>query len=539
MASDEAIEEVKLTYPRLYYRHQILVAYNHGIQSNWEEALHTIDEVISVSEENWKELHLDALATKATFLGRLGFTKSALALQSEFMKELPKLSTKQFYGEGYIEYAVLFNGLSNSYLGERVQAIRYCLSAESFFKDKQFGVPSRLYLLALDCLRRTDVILKDLKGQIRNLDKHIAYAEAIEDWDSYIYGIVLKLEAMVSSGRSKEAYKLVKDNEAFIFQLPNSYDKTTFLISRFSILLATGHLNKADDDMQAIDALLSQHSEWNLLKAQFGAVKADFFEEVGDLENAIQSLSESKHYYQELYYKSANSPEVLGDYYESELSKRKSELLRNEQDIAALKLSKSHQSNRFFLIIALISVVLMSIIIYLYTVQRKLKKEQQRLASIDSLTGLMNRCTLLSLIEREIKRAKRDRSPSSLALIELDHFKSITDRFGHDVGDEVVKLFSNHVTASIGETDIFGRYGGEQFILCLPRTDIARAKGIIEKMLREYQSIAARENIELLSFSAGVTEFKLDTDLKSLIKDCDALLYQAKALGTSKVVTPT
>jgi hypothetical protein len=376
LASNEALQEVKLTHPHLYYRHRILVAYNQGINSNWEQALNTIDEVISISEENWKELYLDALAAKVMFLGRLRLTKASLDLQSEFIKALPKLSQKQFYGEGYIEYAELSIGLSNSYLGRAEQAIGYCKTAVSFFKDRPFGVPPRLYMISLDCLRRSywGLGMKDLFRE--TLDEYIDYALAIEDWDSYTYGIVLELEAMVQSGRREDAYRLVKDNEVFILQLPNSYDKTKFLIVRFSIFIATGYLDTAVGDMQAIEALLSRQSEWDLLKAQFKTTQANFFEELGDLESAIQSLSESKHYYQELYYASTDSPEALSNYYESELAKRKLELLQSEHDVAELELSKSHQNNRLLLILALVLITLLAIIFYFYTVQRKLKKEQ-------------------------------------------------------------------------------------------------------------------------------------------------------------------
>ncbi len=105
------------SHPALFYRHQILDAYNLGINSDWPEAVQLIDEVISFSQQSDKELYFDAVATKSEFLARIGLLRASLSEIAVVLDALPSLTQKRFFGDGAIESAELFIGLTKSYLG--------------------------------------------------------------------------------------------------------------------------------------------------------------------------------------------------------------------------------------------------------------------------------------------------------------------------------------------------------------------------------------------------------------------------------------
>ncbi len=102
-------------------------------------------------------------------------------------------------------------------------------------------------------------------------------------------------------------------------------------------------------------------------------------------------------------------------------------------------------------------------------------KRIEELAELDELTGASNRRCIMRMLEEEIVRAHRTRSPCSIALIDLDWFKRINDAYGHPTGDEVLRTFAITIFANIRSIDRFGRYGGEEFLLVLPDTaDVPR-----------------------------------------------------------------
>ncbi|MDY7027242.1 MAG: histidine kinase N-terminal 7TM domain-containing protein, partial [Spirochaetota bacterium] len=116
------------------------------------------------------------------------------------------------------------------------------------------------------------------------------------------------------------------------------------------------------------------------------------------------------------------------------------------------------------------------------TAQVELLKKMQKLATTDSLTGILNRRSFFEQAHTEIDRAKRYRRPVSFILLDIDHFKRINDSYGHAAGDAVLTELSRRITSAIRKEDIFGRYGGEEFSLCLPETNQATAYIFAERL---------------------------------------------------------
>lgn len=170
------------------------------------------------------------------------------------------------------------------------------------------------------------------------------------------------------------------------------------------------------------------------------------------------------------------------------------------------------------------------------------RKEVERLlileAHTDYLTGVANRGHFIELAEQELTRSRRYERPLSLAMLDLDHFKTVNDSYGHQAGDTVLKELSRICRQVLREADVMGRVGGEEFAILLPETDGEQAFNVIER-LREAiaaSEVTLEEGLTLhFSASLGVAAFiPADADIGMLLKRADQALYQAKCSGRNR-----
>jgi len=174
----------------------------------------------------------------------------------------------------------------------------------------------------------------------------------------------------------------------------------------------------------------------------------------------------------------------------------------------------------------------------------QLRLDLERLASTDPLTGLHNRRAFLTYCEKELMRTLRAAEPVSLVLIDLDHFKDVNDRHGHDAGDAALCAVASHLRGAVRENDILARWGGEEFIVLLPGASSEQAVQVAQRLRLCIESISLLHNGRVdawssirLAISAGaVTATGAIESLDSLLRTCDEALYSAKAAGRNTVV---
>ncbi|GAA5218691.1 diguanylate cyclase [Corallincola platygyrae] len=169
------------------------------------------------------------------------------------------------------------------------------------------------------------------------------------------------------------------------------------------------------------------------------------------------------------------------------------------------------------------------------TERKKMEKELLRLSSTDPLTGISNRRRFDEELNRLTKIAGRYHEGGfCLAIADLDHFKAINDRYGHDVGDRVLQSFTKAVTPLLRETDMLARLGGEEFAILMPHTDLSAAITVSERLR---QAIAHMMDEPQVTVSIGVTAYQHGMPETELYRRADTALYQAKTLGRNRVMS--
>lgn len=169
------------------------------------------------------------------------------------------------------------------------------------------------------------------------------------------------------------------------------------------------------------------------------------------------------------------------------------------------------------------------------TERKKLEDKLTTMATIDNLTGLMNRAKAEESLKREIYVARRYSTPLSVLFIDIDFFKRINDTYGHATGDEVLMEIANTLQNLIRESDRLYRWGGEEFLISCPKTDIDEAKALAQRINSRVGAVC-HSNI-CVTVSIGVAQLFGQESYRELISRADKALYKAKRLGRNRVET--
>jgi len=169
----------------------------------------------------------------------------------------------------------------------------------------------------------------------------------------------------------------------------------------------------------------------------------------------------------------------------------------------------------------------------------KLSRDLLYAATHDTLTGIFNRLRVLEALDHEVTMFERFEQPVAIVCIDIDHFKLINDTYGHLAGDEVLRCMAECITDEIRGSDIVGRTGGEEFLIVLPRTDLAEACDKAERLRHVVEMLAVpwRDQSITCTISCGVAQCRPSDDATSLMARADLALYRAKESGRNRTET--
>jgi diguanylate cyclase (GGDEF)-like protein len=173
-------------------------------------------------------------------------------------------------------------------------------------------------------------------------------------------------------------------------------------------------------------------------------------------------------------------------------------------------------------------------------ISRSNQEQLERLANNDSLTGLLNRRAILNKLDEHIANTRRYKDNLSVLMLDIDHFKRINDKYGHMTGDDVLERVASLLQKRTRDTDTAGRYGGEEFLIILSKTDLPSALIIAERIRRSIKATkikAPTGDVFVITISQGLEIYQPGDDIHSLISRVDSLLYQAKRNGRDRIET--
>ena len=312
--------------------------------------------------------------------------------------------------------------------------------------------------------------------------------------------------------------------------------ETEGLLARID--LAKGHAEKALNiwnevlDHEGADLLPNRVASLYQWRARANAALHNYRDAYADLSEYVRR------------YAVANDAErtkaaaALRARFETDREIERNALLKRELDVSREQSQRQAQVLRWNAIVVTSGVLVIALLIYFLIVNRRYRQQLVKLASLDGLTGLPNRRRTAELATAALADATATQTPLTLAIIDMDHFKIINDRCGHATGDFVLKEFARVGRESLRESDVLGRWGGEEFLLVMPGATLEFAMASIERMrtlifgIRLPPSGAGMR----VSLSAGLaTSARHGRSLDEMIARADSALYVAKNEGRDLV----
>lgn len=166
------------------------------------------------------------------------------------------------------------------------------------------------------------------------------------------------------------------------------------------------------------------------------------------------------------------------------------------------------------------------------------QEDLERMANSDALTKLHNKQSILRTLDEQMKHAKRYQEPLGVIMLDIDHFREVNNQYGHIIGDDVLEKIAYLVRHTIRDADIAGRYGGEEFLIVLPQTDLSSAMEVAERIRKTIETAEMTDSqgsVFGITVSQGLASYRPDEAQRSCISRADKALYEAKAKGRNRV----
>lgn len=264
----------------------------------------------------------------------------------------------------------------------------------------------------------------------------------------------------------------------------------------------------------------------------------DIYVATGDFRNAYQTSLLAHELKDQL--QLAQSDSSLAEFrvrFDTERQEQQNSLLQKQNELNAAQLAAQQQTGRLYIVSVITLLLILVFMIYVFYKNHQVRTKLASQALTDDLTGIANRRHIMQVLQHEFDRARRYGSPLSIAMLDLDHFKMINDRFGHDAGDEVLQYFANMVRNHLRQTDSVGRVGGEEFIAVFPHTKLEDAHLVVERLRNATHELNCPKlrGEKHPSVSIGLaTQSGSDKIVEQLVKRADEAVYAAKQRGRDR-----
>ncbi|WP_158100642.1 GGDEF domain-containing protein [Neiella marina] len=224
--------------------------------------------------------------------------------------------------------------------------------------------------------------------------------------------------------------------------------------------------------------------------------------------------------------------------FSSTAEQQKITLFKTENELASLR-KEAALTHRWLIVLGLFTTCCISALLFVMLIRsRKEHRHYRQLSQTDSLTNIFNRRYSLELAEKRYRACVIEQTPFTVVMIDVDHFKSVNDTFGHAIGDQVLQHVANQLSLAIRKRDIVGRTGGEEFAIFLPGSDEEQAKAVVERCRANLATIRDKmsQQIEITASFGVATATGGKLPLEALIRRADEALYGAKSAGRNRLI---
>lgn len=414
------------------------------------------------------------------------------------------------------------------------KAIEYYLKALKLNSlDKQGPTVSVIYMSIAKAYQQTHKFKQSEKYLTKALKifEQLAFSSGIGE--IYFYRAKNQL-GLLAFEQSIEQY----NNAINYFDKTDKYEKTFY--SHLGLVQAYEELNDvslAQVHLKRAKGLYKKHQSDSLAIALLETEKK-YYEKREKYKKAYQLYQQLETLKSE--YKTRKNRDVLHklqENFDGEIKEKENELLTKENKLQKAIITEQKLSIYLQVTLLIFFCVVISFMFYIQVKTKKNNKELMKLALTDNLTGVANRRSIMLKAAEEFDRAKRYKQNLTLGVVDLDFFKRINDLYGHSEGDEVLKAFCSVTESNIRLQDKLGRYGGEEFIVIFPHTDICEIQALITRISMQLREYSLPDPDHKVTFSIGVTKLlPSDDSVDDMVKRADEALYMAKEQGRDRLI---
>lgn len=521
--SEEEQASLKATFPEMYYEYRISAIMDS--EDNAEPLLKELSEIKSIAQaQDWKRIARFATSVEVTIQISSGYFYSAILNMQDMIDEAPDMT----HMETVYDYplVLLYKDMAEAYYqaGNYPEADLMCGKYADYLPDDLYT-----QLEGKLCQVRTQVKMHDYKSALQ-VSMNVLQVAQHNDLDlltvsayTFISKIYLEM-GDTALGRSY-AQQGIEFCDTSDHEVPADYYYLYYLLAEASV--DESNPEQASHYLSLMRDIRGAPNDNAVLNAKEWEIEAGIAKLQGDYKR-------------------------LATVYEAMLEQRDdpAKIRAESQDFASLVEHMGIQHDSYLQVtselnqarsknmttVALFTTALSAVgFIAFWRIFRQ-KQKIESFSRLDHLTSISNRWHATEMMNRRISAMARQNDVSCVALIDIDHFKDINDQYGHDGGDATLKYIAKLFKYQLRRKDVFGRYGGEEFVLMLDGTGLDDAIQKIEGLRRILLHVDIPEIPDLTSlrFSCGVLEVSKKADVKAVITQCDELLYQAKRSGRNK-----
>lgn len=488
------------------------------------EALPVLDEAANVAlKANLIRAQIGVTITRAYALSLIGKDTDALEVLTNAHQRYVEL------GDAESARSTL-STIGNSYRREGanradlLRALGYL--QQSIFPDAE---KSRRHDLSTSYYNMALVYeeLKDLPNAKLFLEKSIGLSNALNDPIGIAFSNARLGNVAAESGEWESALNYT--NSA-LPELKRAGDSTMVFNVHRQRARALANLSRRKESLDALQEAKKLREDVPWKNAVFLRTSAEVYAKLGDFEKA---------YANQVLFQKADAASLLQAREKDALDAQiKFEFKQKDAENALLRAREKESDARRWVLVLAVGLLLLTLGGLGYFLYRQ-NQENRRYATLalrDDLTGLPNRRSILRFAHAQLKLGRDNKQALCLALIDIDHFKSINDNYGHAIGDAVLTAFANACMQTMRPEDRVGRYGGEEFLLILPNFFHPDIPVLFEQLSNAMKQIRTPglPASHVMTFSMGVVEANENTGVDALIKRADDALYKAKDKGRNR-----